>query len=60
MKSDTQRQIPYNITYMCNVKSDTNEHMYVSETDSQIRIDLWLSEGRRGRGWREWESGTSR
>ena len=45
MKSDTQRQIPYNITCMCNVRSDTNEHTHKTETDSQVRIDLWFQRG---------------
>ena len=28
-------QIPYDITYMCNLKYDTNELIYKTETDSQ-------------------------
>ena len=35
------RQIVYDITYMQNLKYDTNELIYKTETDSQ-RIDLWL------------------
>ena len=35
-KSKRERQIPYNITYMWNLKFDTNEHIYETETDSQI------------------------
>ena len=27
-----RRQIPYDIAYMWNLKYDTNEHIYVSET----------------------------
>ena len=34
-KSDRQRQIPYDITYMWNLKYDTNELIYKTETDSQ-------------------------
>ena len=34
-KSERERQIPYDITYMCNLKYDTNEHTYETETDSQ-------------------------
>ena len=34
-KSERERQIPYDITYMWNVKYDTNEHIYKTETDSQ-------------------------
>ena len=31
----SQRQIPYDITYMWNLKYDTNELTYKTETDSQ-------------------------
>ena len=34
-KSDRERQIPYDITYRWNLKYDTNEHIYETETDSQ-------------------------
>ena len=34
-KSDGERQIPYNITYMRNLKYDTNELICETETDSQ-------------------------
>ena len=44
-KSDRERQIPYGITYMWNLKYDTNEPIYETETDSQ-RTDLWLPRGR--------------
>ena len=30
-----KRQIPYNTSYMWNLKYDTNEHIYETETDSQ-------------------------
>ena len=49
-----QRQIPRDITYIWNLKQDTNEFTYEIETGSQTwRIDLWLprrrvSEGRDG------------
>ena len=33
-KSERERQIPYNITYMWNLKYDTNELIYKTETDS--------------------------
>ena len=33
-KSDRERQIPYNITYMWNLKYDTNEPIYETETES--------------------------
>ena len=34
-KSEQERQIPYDITYMWNLKCDTNELIYETETDSQ-------------------------
>ena len=34
-KSERERQIPYDISYMCNLKYDTNELIYETETDSQ-------------------------
>ena len=33
--SERERQIPYDITYMWNLKYDTNELVYETETDSQ-------------------------
>ena len=36
-KSDRERQIPYDITYICNLKYGTNESIYKTETDSQGR-----------------------
>ena len=33
--SESERQIPYDITYMRNLKHDTNEFIYETETDSQ-------------------------
>ena len=35
-RSDRQRQIPYSITYMWNLKYDLNKHIYETETDSWI------------------------
>ena len=34
-KSDRERQKPYDITYMWNLKYDTNELIYETETDSE-------------------------
>ena len=42
-------QIPYNITYMQNLKYDANEYIYKTETQ---RTDLWTC-GCQGGG--EWE-----
>ena len=52
-KSERERQIPYGITYMWNLKYDTNELIYERETDSQTqRTDLWLPRAR-GPGGRD-------
>ena len=41
VKSKRERQIPYVITYMWNLKYGTNEPIYRKETDSQTwRMDL--------------------
>ena len=46
-KSERERQTPYDITYMWNLKYETNELIYKTETDSQTqRTDLWLPRGR--------------
>ena len=51
-KSERERQIPYDITYMWNLKYSTNEPLYKKETDSQTyRTDLWLPSGK-GKGGR--------
>ena len=34
-KSERERQIPYDITYIWNLKYDINELIYETETDSQ-------------------------
>ena len=34
-KSERERQIPYDITYMWNLKYDTTEPIYKTETDSK-------------------------
>ena len=50
-KSERERQIPYNITYMWNIKYDANELIYKIETDSQTeKTNLWLP---KGKGWRD-------
>ena len=52
-KSERERQIPYDITYMWNLKYDTNnadELIYKTETDSQTwKTSLWLPKGKGGR-----------
>ena len=53
VKSERERQIPYDITYMWNLKYDTNEPIYATITDSQTkRTGFWLPKGRgTGEGW---------
>ena len=46
-----ERQIPYDITYMWNLKYDTNELIYKTETDSQTKkTNLWSPKGEGGGG----------
>ena len=55
-----ERQI-YDITYLWNLKFDTNEFIYKMETNSQTqRTYSWLSGGRGCRGGMNWESAISR
>ena len=37
VKSERERQLSYDITYMWNVKYKTNECIYKTETDSEIQ-----------------------
>ena len=47
-KSDRERQIPYDITYKWNLKYDTNEHIYETETENRLVV----AKGRGvGEGW---------
>ena len=62
-KSEKERQIPYNITYMWNLKYDTNEPVYKTVTDSQTqRTKLWSpgqrEVGRDGLGVWGWQMQT--
>ena len=51
-KSERERQTPYDITYMWNLKYDTNEPIYETETDSDIEIRLVVAKGGgEGEGW---------
>ena len=43
--SERERQIPYDTTYMQNLKYDTNEHIYETETDSQNKFVVAKGEG---------------
>ena len=54
-----ERQIPYHITYLRNLKYDTNELVYERERDSQTENRLVVAKGE-GEGWRDWKFGVSR
>ena len=46
-KSDREKQITHDITYMQNLKNDTNELIYKTETDSQTwKTNLQLPKGK--------------
>ena len=46
LSEDRKRQIPCGITYMWNLKYDTNELIYKAEIDSQMqKTNLWLPKG---------------
>ena len=56
-KSERERQIPYDITYIWKLIYGTNVPFYRKETDSQIQqTDLWAPSGRR-KGV-EWNGGS--
>ena len=48
---DRERHISYDIIYMWNLKNDTNELIYKTETDSETqKTNLWLPKGKVGEG----------
>ena len=50
--SQNERQIPFDISYMWNLKYGTNKPIYKTETDSQTqRTDLWLPRRCEKRKW---------
>ena len=60
-KSERERQIPYDFTYMWNLKCIQINISMKQKTDSQIgRTDLWLPRGRRGEQGKDREFGISR
>ena len=49
-KSKRWRQIPYDLTYICNLKNDISELVCKTKTDSQtLTTNLWLPKGKGGR-----------
>ena len=49
-KSERKRQIPYDIIYMRNLKYDTDEFTYKTETDSNFENKVMVTEGGRWEG----------
>ena len=50
MKSDRERQIPYDITYMWNLKYDRIELIYKTESLTGIKNKLMVTKDERGQG----------
>ena len=60
-KSERERQIPYNITYMWNLKYSTNEPIYETDTEARLVVArLVVAMGEVGEGQKAWEFGISR
>ena len=60
-KSERERQIPYDITYMWNLKYDRNELIYETRNRlTGIENRHVVAKGERGLGEMEWEFGVSR
>ena len=52
LKSERERQIAYDITYMWNLKYGTNEATYKTNRLTDIHNNLWLPKRRgEGMGW---------
>ena len=57
--TERERQIPYDIKVQ-NLKQETNELIYETETDPQIqKMDMWFSKLRRDGGRMDWKFGIS-
>ena len=52
--------MPYNDTYMWNLKFGTNEPFYRRERDSKTENRLVVAKGERGVSGRDWEFGVNR
>ena len=54
-KLERERQIPYDITYMWDLKCNTNKCIHETESDPQIQVrGVWLP---RGGGEKDWGLG---
>ena len=61
VKSERGRKIPYDITYLQNLKYDTNQHNYKTKKTHRYRQKTCGCQGGRwGRGGENWELGISR
>ena len=52
-KSEGEKQVSYDVTFMLNLKYDTNEFIYNIDSQTQ-RTDLWLPREREGFGLPWW------
>ena len=59
-KSERERQIPYDIIYMCNIKYDTNEFIHKTEIDMENRLMIAKKGVREKDGLQVWEFGVGR
>ena len=50
-KLERERQIPYGITYMWDLKYNTNKRIYKTESDPQIQVRLVVAKGWGGKDW---------
>ena len=60
VKSERERQIPYDTTYMWNLKYGTNELIYETNRTMDIENRLVVAKGEGAGGGMEWEVGVSR
>ena len=58
-RSQKRKTNTYGITYMWNLKYDTNKPIYKTDSETQ-RTNLWLPREKGGVGEMDWESGVSR
>ena len=59
VKLERERQMPYDITYMWNLKYRTNESIYETEMGPQIENRLVVAKGKGNQGRMNWASGVS-
>ena len=55
----SEKEIPYGITYMCNLKHHTNESLHKTETLTNIENKLTVTYARGSRGT-NWQKGINR